>query len=514
LLLDEEREALSAYPTDDLRVAEVGLKPEHLAYVIYTSGSTGKPKGVLVEHRHVQRLLASTEADFGFGAQDVWTLFHSYAFDFSVWELWGALAYGGQLVVIPNWMARSPEDFYQLLRSHQVTVLNQTPTAFTQLAHVDAEKREPLALRVVVFGGEALNLSELKDWVNRHGDQSPILVNMYGITETTVHVTYRRIRREDIEGEVGSVIGRPLADLRVYLLNPHQGLVPVGTVGEMYVGGGGVARGYLNQAELTAARFIDDPYVAGKRLYRTGDLARYGAAGELEYLGRIDDQVKIRGYRIELGEIEQQLAGIEGVSAAVVLVREDAPGQKRLVAYVVPSGYPAELGQQEALRPGLITEYRETLAASLPDYMVPTHFVVLDKLPLTPNGKVDRKVLPAPDSESLETGLYVEPSNATEQAMCEVWQEVLKLDRVGIEDNFFSLGGDSILSIRIVSMLKSRGIVLDVKDIFLHQTIEHLVGQVRPGQPEEETLIDTNQIAQLLISERDELDENVSETIL
>jgi aryl carrier-like protein len=234
----------------------------------------------------------------------------------------------------------------------------------------------------------------------------------------------------------------------------------------------------------------------------------------LEYLGRIDDQVKIRGYRIELGEIEQQLAGIEGVSAAVVLVREDAPGQKRLVAYVVPSGYPAELGQQEALRPGLITEYRETLAASLPDYMVPTHFVVLDKLPLTPNGKVDRKVLPAPDSESLETGLYVEPSNATEQAMCEVWQEVLKLDRVGIEDNFFSLGGDSILSIRIVSMLKSRGIVLDVKDIFLHQTIAHLVGQVRLGQPEEETLIDTNQIAQLLISERDELDENVSETIL
>jgi amino acid adenylation domain-containing protein len=505
---------MSAYPTGNLRVAEVGLKPEHLAYVIYTSGSTGKPKGVLVEHRHVQRLLAATEADFGFGAQDVWTLFHSYAFDFSVWELWGALAYGGKLVVIPNWMARSPEDFYQLLRSHQVTVLNQTPTAFTQLAHVDTEKREPLALRVVVFGGEALNLSELKDWVNRHGDQSPILVNMYGITETTVHVTYRQIRRADIEGEVGSVIGRPLADLRVYLLDQHQGLVPVGTVGEMYVGGGGVARGYLNRAELTAARFIDDPYVAGKRLYRTGDLARYTATGELEYLGRVDDQVKIRGYRIELGEIEQQLAGIEGVSAAVVLVREDVPGQKRLVAYVVPSEYPAELDQQEALRPGLITEYRETLAVSLPDYMVPSHFVVLDKLPLTPNGKVDRKALPAPDSESLETALYVEPDNDTEQAMCEVWQEVLKLDRVGVEDNFFSLGGDSILSIRIVSMLKTRGIVLDVKDIFLHQTIRQLVGRVRLGQPEEETLIDTNQIAQLLISERDELDENVSETIL
>ncbi len=514
LLLDEEREMVSAYPTSNPRAAEVGVRSKHLAYVIYTSGSTGKPKGVMVEHRHVQRLLASTEADFRFGPQDVWTLFHSYAFDFSVWELWGALTYGGKLVVIPNWVARSPEDFYQLLRRHQVTVLNQTPTAFTQLAHVDEDKQEALALRVVVFGGEALNLSELKGWVARHGDEAPVLVNMYGITETTVHVTYRRIWQEDITGELGSVIGRPLADLRVYLLDTHQGLVPVGTVGEMYVGGRGVARGYLNQAELTAERFIANPYVAGERLYKTGDLARYLAGGELEYLGRADDQVKIRGYRIELGEIEQQLGAMAGVSAAVVLAREDESGRKRLVAYVMPSEYPVEVEQQAALRPSLISGYREGLAASLPDYMVPSAFVILAEMPLTPNGKLDRKALPSPEGEDVQAAVYVAPRNATEQAMCEVWQEVLGLDRIGIEDNFFSLGGDSILSIRIVSMLKGRGVSVEIKDIFQHQTIEQLAAPARQGGLEQETFIDTKQIAQLLINERDELDENLSETIL
>jgi amino acid adenylation domain-containing protein/FkbM family methyltransferase len=475
LALDAEEDSLASYPAGNL-AADVGLCDTNLAYVIYTSGSTGRPKGVMVEHRQVRRLLDSTKADFGFGPADVWTLFHSYAFDFSVWELWGALAYGGRLVLVPSLVARSPEQFHDLLSREGVTVLNQTPTAFTQLAQMDALLGGELALRAVVFGGEALNLAELRGWVERRGDESPRLINMYGITETTVHVTYRRLTREDVEGGAGSVIGWPLADLIVYLLDAHGQPVPAETVGEMYVGGAGVARGYLNRAALTAERFVPDPFTAGGRLYRTGDLARLAAGGELEYVGRADEQVKVRGYRIELGEIEAALAGVEGVEAAVVLAREDEPGQKRLVAYVVLSGE----GGAEAVG-GL----RAALQRRLPEYMVPAQIVALDQLPLTPNGKVDRRALPAPEAGDAESAPYVAPRNATERAICEVWQEVLRRERVGIEDNFFSLGGDSILSIRVVSLLKGRGLSVEIKDIFQHQTVALLAQQARQAEADE-----------------------------
>jgi amino acid adenylation domain-containing protein len=465
-LLDSD---LSPCPDTRLPVETIGLAPGHLAYVIYTSGSTGQPKGVEVAHRHVQRLLSATEAQFGFGPQDVWTLFHSYAFDFTVWELWGALAYGGRLVVVPHWVARSPEDFHALLQRERVTVLNQTPTAFMSLAQVDAQRGVDLNLRVVVFGGEALNLVELKDWVARRGDEQPQLVNMYGITETTVHVTYRRIRRAEIDGNTGSVIGRPIADLSVHVLDANRERVPVGTAGELYVGGGGVSRGYLNRPELTAERFVVDPHGDGV-LYRTGDLARYRDDGDLEYLGRIDAQVKIRGFRIELGEIEQQLSALPGVQSAVVLAREDAPGHKRLVAYVVPVSVVVD--EDEKAGEDVIARYRRQLGDRLPEHMVPSAFVVLDALPLTANGKVDRKALPAPDAAA--TVAYVAPRNATEQALCDVWQEVLRRERVGIGENFFSVGGDSILSIRIVSRLKARGLQIQIKDLFEHQTIEQL----------------------------------------
>ncbi len=477
LLLDEQAEALAAYPTHDVGAAEAGLRDNNLAYVIYTSGSTGRPKGVMVEHRHVRRLLDSTDADFGFDSSDVWTMFHSYAFDFSVWELWGALAYGGRLVVVPSLVARSPEEFYRLLVNERVTVLNQTPTAFTQLTAADAVAGGELSLRAVVFGGEALNFAELRGWVERRGDERPVLVNMYGITETTVHVTYRRVRRGDIEAGAGSVIGRPLSDLSVYLLDSHGQPVPEGTVGEMYVGGGGVARGYLNREGLTAERFVCDPFVPGGRLYRTGDLARQTAQGELEYVGRADEQVKIRGYRIELGEVEAALAGVEGVEAAVMLAREDEPGQKRLVAYVTLSGE----GGAEAVG-GL----RAALQTRLPEYMVPAAFVIMEALPLTPNGKVDRRALPAPEAGDAESAPYVAPRNAAERAICEVWQEVLRRERVGIEDNFFNLGGDSILSIRVVSLLKARGLSVEIRDIFQHQTVALLAQQARDGAGVEE----------------------------
>ena len=474
LVLDAEEDSLATFPADNIAAAEVGLCDSNIAYVIYTSGSTGRPKGVMVEHRQVRRLLDSTDADFGFGPSDVWTLFHSYAFDFSVWELWGALAYGGRLVLVPSLIARSPEQFHRLLRDEGVTVLNQTPTAFTQLMQVDAAQGGELALRAVVFGGEALNLAELRGWVERRGDQHPQLINMYGITETTVHVTYRRLLRADVEAGAGSLIGRPLSDLSVYLLDAHGVPVPQGTVGEMYVGGAGVARGYLHRAALTAQRFVPDPFRAGERLYRTGDLARQTAAGELEYIGRADEQVKIRGYRIELGEIEAALAATRLVEAAVVLAREDTPGQKQLVAYVVP-GASATVGA-----------CREALAASLPDYMVPAHFVLLEQLPLTPNGKVDRKALPAPDAGDAYAAPYVAPRNDVEAAICEVWQEVLRRERVGIEDNFFNLGGDSILSIRVVSLLKSRGLAIEIRDIFQYQTVAQLAAQSRAGAAAEE----------------------------
>ncbi len=276
--------------------------PKNLAYVIYTSGSTGKPKGCEITHANVARLFTATEHWFHFAANDVWTLFHSHAFDFSVWEIWGALLYGGRVVVVPLETARSPAAFLRLLAAEKVTFLNQTPSAFRALIEADVSTGapRPLALRSIVFGGEALELQMLRPWIDRRGDAKPELVNMYGITETTVHVTYRRILRADVEAGAGSVIGRPIADLRVLLLDPDGELVPRGVTGEMYVGGAGVARGYLRRPELTAERFVEWPArSATARLYRTGDLARWLDDGSLEYLGRIDHQVKIRGFRIE-----------------------------------------------------------------------------------------------------------------------------------------------------------------------------------------------------------------------
>jgi amino acid adenylation domain-containing protein len=294
--LNGNEEAVRRESSDNLASEVTG---RHLAYVIYTSGSTGRPKGVLVSHANVVRLFAATQPWFRFGARDVWTLFHSYAFDFSVWEIWGALLHGGRLVVVPGWISRAPDAFHDLLWQEQVTMLNQTPSAFRQLMGADEAIEAPreLSLRLVILGGEALAPGSLRPWVDRHGDQCPRLVNMYGITETTVHATYHALGRADCVPGARSVIGKPLPDLRVYLLDQERQPVPVGLPGEIYVGGAGVARGYLNRPELTAERFIPDPFSdePGARLYRSGDRARYLPDGNLEFLGRLDAQVKIRG---------------------------------------------------------------------------------------------------------------------------------------------------------------------------------------------------------------------------
>ncbi|BBP93529.1 hypothetical protein BsIDN1_71470 [Bacillus safensis] len=318
------------------------LSSLHPAYIIYTSGSTGKPKGVVIPHQNVIRLLTSTEHWFQFDEEDVWTMFHSYAFDFSVWEIWGPLfLYGGRLVIVPHTISRSPEEMLQLLVEEGVTVLNQTPSAFYQLMQIDKEQQtlgQALSLRYVIFGGEALELSRLEDWYSRHSDCKPLIINMYGITETTVHVTYNELNRDMITKNSSSLIGEPIPDLHVYVLDEYLQPVPPGTTGEMYVAGAGLARGYLGRPDLTSDRFPADPYGApGTRMYRTGDLARWTEEGALDYIGRADHQIKIRGFRIELGEIEAVLARHDAVAQVAVMMREDQPGDKRLVAYIVPT---------------------------------------------------------------------------------------------------------------------------------------------------------------------------------
>ncbi|MCT0280251.1 amino acid adenylation domain-containing protein, partial [Pseudomonas aeruginosa] len=412
------------------------LSADNLAYVIYTSGSTGKPKGTLLTHRNALRLFSATEAWFGFDERDVWTLFHSYAFDFSVWEIFGALLYGGRLVIVPQWVSRSPEDFYRLLCREGVTVLNQTPSAFKQLmamaCSADMATQQP-ALRYVIFGGEALDLQSLRPWFQRFGDRQPQLVNMYGITETTVHVTYRPVSEADLEGGLVSPIGGTIPDLSWYILDRDLNPVPRGAVGELYIGRAGLARGYLRRPGLSATRFVPNPFPggAGERLYRTGDLARFQADGNIEYIGRIDHQVKVRGFRIELGEIEAALAGLAGVRDAVVLAH-DGVGGTQLVGYVVADS--AE--DAERLRESL----RESLKRHLPDYMVPAHLMLLERMPLTVNGKLDRQALPQPDA-SLSQQAYRAPGSELEQRIAAIWSEILGVERVGLDDNFFELGG-------------------------------------------------------------------------
>ncbi|MBH8931264.1 pyoverdine non-ribosomal peptide synthetase PvdD [Pseudomonas aeruginosa] len=425
------------------------LSADNLAYVIYTSGSTGKPKGTLLTHRNALRLFSATEAWFGFDERDVWTLFHSYAFDFSVWEIFGALLYGGRLVIVPQWVSRSPEDFYRLLCREGVTVLNQTPSAFKQLMAVacsaDMATQQP-ALRYVIFGGEALDLQSLRPWFQRFGDRQPQLVNMYGITETTVHVTYRPVSEADLEGSLVSPIGGTIPDLSWYILDRDLNPVPRGAVGELYIGRAGLARGYLRRPGLSATRFVPNPFPggAGERLYRTGDLARFQADGNIEYIGRIDHQVKVRGFRIELGEIEAALAGLAGVRDAVVLAH-DGVGGTQLAGYVVADS--AE--DAERLRESL----RESLKRHLPDYMVPAHLMLLERMPLTVNGKLDRQALPQPDA-SLSQQAYRAPGSELEQRIAAIWSEILGVERVGLDDNFFELGGHSLLATRVISRVR------------------------------------------------------------
>src|SRR4051812_49741913 len=412
--LDADWPAIARQPAT---APAAGVLPQHPAYIIYTSGSTGTPKGVAVTHQNVVRLFGTTEHLFHFGTHDVWTLFHSFTFDFSVWEIWGALLHGGRLVVVPYAISRSPPEFLMLMAREGVTVLNQTPSAFYQLLQTDRERPElgrGLALRHVIFGGEALDPRRLDGWYERHPDNAPALINMYGITETTVHVSHLLLDRKLAASGAGNLIGRAIPDLHAYVLDGGLEPVPAGVSGELYIAGSGLARGYVGRAGLTAERFVADPVgVSGSRMFRPGDLARWRGDGVLEFLGRADAQVKVRGFRIEPGEIEAALVGHGDVAQAAVIAREDGPGGKRLVGYVVAAG--AAVPDASVLR--------AHLGRSLPEHMVPSAFVVLERLPLTPNGKLDRRALPAP--EQPVGAVRRVPRTPQEEILCGLFAEVL-----------------------------------------------------------------------------------------
>ncbi|WP_041382956.1 non-ribosomal peptide synthetase [Photorhabdus asymbiotica] len=467
LITVDDRRAIENLPTEDL-VPVSGATD--LAYVIYTSGTTGQPKGVLQTHHNVVRLFTSTQKDYQFNQNDTWVLYHAYTFDFSVWELWGALLYGGRLVIPTVECTKDFGRFSRLCSDQNVTVLNQTPGAF--YAFIDASLNigaEFPHLRYVIFGGDKLNPVQLKPWWNHYGDQSPALINMYGITETTVHVTYKKLTQNDATAV--SCIGRPLNDMYAYVLNHSGNLVPIGAPGELYIGGAGLARGYLNRSDLTTERFVANPFATNKdkergytRLYKTGDLVRWQPDGTLEYLGRNDFQVKIRGYRIELGEIECALTTHPQVKQAVVIDRE-YEGNKALVAYLVTEG---ALSDDELIR---------HLSSSLPDYMLPASLTRIESIPLTLNGKVDRQALPAPVWGNQEG--YVAPRNPLETQLCAIWQDVLGLERVGIEDNFFRIGGNSLTAIRLTAAIR-RILAAEVSlaQLFTLKTISGLTTQL------------------------------------
>ena len=395
--------------------------------------------------------------------------------------------------------------FYELLCRERVTVLNQTPSAFRQLmqAEESVQTGNNLSLRWVIFGGEALELPSLKPWFERHGDQTPQLVNMYGITETTVHVTYRPLSLADLNGS-GSVIGCAIPDLQIYILDKNRQLVPVGIPGEMYVSGAGVARGYLNRPDLTAERFISNPFSEKKeaRLYKTGDLARYLPNGDIEYLGRIDTQVKLRGFRIELGEIEVQLNRHPAVRESAVLLREDAPGDKRLIAYIVANS-------ETTLTTG---ELHVFLKENLPDYMVPAAFVLLEALPLTINGKVDRRSLPSPDTARPDLAeAFVAPGTAEEKALAEIWEKILGVEKVGIRDNFFALGGDSIRSIQVQSLAQKQGLGFSLQQLFQHPTIEAIVREIEATEFKELEPSKSQAFSLILPADKQQIPDNVED---
>ncbi|WP_441964820.1 amino acid adenylation domain-containing protein, partial [Mycolicibacterium houstonense] len=444
---------------DDPRIETASSAPlpgpaaDDVAHIIYTSGTTGAPKGVAVTHQNVTRLFDGMDVGFGLGPGQVWAACSSLAFDYSVWEIWGALLHGARLVVVPEQTTRSPQDLHALLVKEHVTVLSQTPSAVGILS---SEGLESAALMVAA---EACPPDVVDRWA-----PGRVMINGYGPTETTVYATISA----PLQAGSGVVpIGVPVPGAALFVLDRSLRPVPPGVVGELYVAGRGVGVGYVNRAGLSASRFVACPFgEPGARMYRTGDLVSWGPDGQLRYAGRSDDQVKIRGYRIELGEIQTALAGLDGVQQAVVVVREDQPGDKRLVGYVTGTADPVQV--------------RAALAERLPAYMVPAAVVALDALPLTVNGKLDKRALPAP--EYTDTDHYRAPSTATEEILAGIYAQVLGMDRVGVDDSFFDLGGDSLTAMRLIAAVNAGfDAEVSVRTLFDAPTVAQLVPHIKAG---------------------------------
>jgi amino acid adenylation domain-containing protein len=486
LLLDGNDAAPSANRTGHGPAVDAS---DPLAYVIYTSGSTGEPKGVAVSHRNVLALLAQTEELFHFTAEDVWTMFHSVAFDFSVWEIWGSLLHGGRLVVVDEQVARSPVAFRRLLVEQGVTVLNQTPSAFLPLIGADRAAPDRLSrLRLVILGGERVSMSAMRPWLDRYGDESPRLVNMYGVTECTVFSSYRPISRTDLDRSEFSPIGGPLPGNRFLVLGPDGRPVPAGEPGELFVLGETVSAGYLGRPEVTGERFAACPAAGGERAYRTGDLVVRQPDGDHCFLGRNDRQLKVRGYRVDPLEVERQLLSLDEVGAAAVVARDFGDGDVRLVGHLVPPpGLPAEQDWAERV----VEQARKSLAEVLPANLCPSMYQTHDVLPRTANGKVDLAALAAAllyassDQTTDRAALGADQSSAVPVRITRIWQSVLDVDDLDAEDDFFDLGGTSLSLIRMFEQVNSTfGLRMDVQVLLDGATVTALSAAVMAARPE------------------------------
>jgi amino acid adenylation domain-containing protein len=423
------------------------LSLDTVMYIIYTSGTTGTPKGVPITYGNIGSLFTSSELFFDFNSEDVWPLFHSLSFDFSVWEWCGALSYGGTLVTIPYSISRSPEKFYELVSEHKITVLNQTPSAFYQFIEADKKCTRETSLRYIIFGGEKLEYKLLSPWFEIYKDNSPSLYNMYGITEGTIHVTIKKLKNTDTNLPY-SVIGEPLPHMQTYVLNERKQIVPFGCVGELYITGFGLTSGYLDQPLETAKRFVKSPFSVNKffdKLYATGDLVKKLPSGELIYLGRQDTQVSLKGFRIELTEIECSLDSHSHIKRSVVSLEKEEDRPHELIAHLV-------LEDNTYIAP---FELRQYLLDLLPLHMIPTKFFKVNQIPLTINGKIDYAILKNLKNEELSNPAISKNSNPIESMIAQIWKNTLGLDKVDMDKNFFDSGGDSLLLLKVHSELEN-----------------------------------------------------------
>jgi amino acid adenylation domain-containing protein len=478
---------------NQLKLSLRSPKPEDTAYIIYTSGTTGKPKGCMVTHQNVNELIFFTRPIFKFDEGDVWVMAHSFCFDVSVWEMYGSLLNGGKLILANRGTIQDTYKFLALIKKHKITILCQTPTAFYSLQ--EQEMQEPgnsmgKHLRYIIFAGDKLDFSYLTEWTTRYSPGKIQLINMYGITETTVHSSIYNIKTDDISSpKTRSRVGRALPGETIYILDRNLNLLPIGVPGEIYVGGKGVSKGYLNRVELTRQKFIRDPFRFGKYMYRSGDLAQWQEDGNIEYIGRIDHQVKIRGFRVELGEIESHLKKHPAVKEAIVIATEEESKDKQLCAYLVLENKHQQFSD---------IQIKTFLSQKMPGYMIPTSFISIESIPLTPNGKIDRKALPKPGEYRNKNRTLIAPRDKLERRLAELWADVLNLQgegekilAIGIDTSFFHLGGHSLKAMTLAARIfREMGVRLLLEDMFNRPTIRNMSEFIREQAPIEYPLIE------------------------